>query len=38
MIIVHTAIGFGSENVLVRYAFIVISLWLFSFCEFNAFA
>lgn len=37
MIIVHTAVGFGSENEPVRYAFIVISLWPFSFCEFDAF-
>lgn len=38
MNIVHYAIGFGSENVLVRHTFIVIGLWLFSFCEFDVFA
>lgn len=38
MNIVHYAIGFGSENVLVKHTFIVIGLWLFSFCEFDAFA
>lgn len=36
--IVHTAVSFDSENVLVKHTFILISLWLFSFCEFDAFS